>query len=141
MLTPLLIVGMNATQRWMLCQRADCVSWPMDFTEAYTDTCSSVGLAARLGDLVSLQNLIWQGKSIGTINPRLLWLSPGFFYLNWWLQGRLPPSMSNHKCEGKNPQSQIKLHTWLTYYSKVLRNFNVIFVLVFDGFILKLITL
>lgn len=34
----------------------------MDFTEAYTDSCSSVGLAARIGDLVSLQNLIWQGK-------------------------------------------------------------------------------
>ncbi|XP_061162485.1 ankyrin repeat and SOCS box protein 3-like [Saccostrea echinata] len=34
----------------------------MDFSEAYSETCSSVGLAARLGDLVSLQNLIWQGK-------------------------------------------------------------------------------
>lgn len=44
----------------------------MDFTEAYTDSCSSVGLAARIGDLVSLQNLIWQGKLVSVLkNPSL----------------------------------------------------------------------
>ncbi|KAK3093917.1 hypothetical protein FSP39_021758 [Pinctada imbricata] len=34
----------------------------MDFTESYQDTCSTVGLAAREGDLGLMQDLIWHGR-------------------------------------------------------------------------------
>jgi len=33
----------------------------MDFTEAYADTCSSVGMAAQMGDLGLVQDLVWHG--------------------------------------------------------------------------------
>lgn len=34
----------------------------MDFKETYDDTCSSVGIAARLGDLGRVQELVWHGS-------------------------------------------------------------------------------
>ena len=34
----------------------------MDFTETYQDTCSTVGMAAREGDLGLIQDLLWRGK-------------------------------------------------------------------------------
>ena len=34
----------------------------MDFHEAYTDTCSTVGIAARLGNLEALKQLLENGK-------------------------------------------------------------------------------
>lgn len=33
----------------------------MDFNETYQDTCSSVGIAARNGDLGLVQQLVWHG--------------------------------------------------------------------------------
>ena len=38
----------------------------MDFHEAYTDTCSSVGIAARLGKLNALKKLLSEGKAFRT---------------------------------------------------------------------------
>ena len=38
----------------------------MDFHEAYTDTCSSVGIAARLGKLDALKKLLSEGKAFRT---------------------------------------------------------------------------
>ena len=42
----------------------------MDFTEIYPDTCSSVALAARKGDILQLNKLIQEGKSIITKDNR-----------------------------------------------------------------------
>ena len=36
----------------------------MDFTEAYADTCSTVGLAAREGNVKVLRKLLKKGRSI-----------------------------------------------------------------------------
>jgi ankyrin repeat and SOCS box protein 3 len=50
-----------------LLQTADCV---MDFTESYLDTCSSVALAARAGNVEALERLIRQGKSLNQQDNR-----------------------------------------------------------------------
>ncbi|XP_018119880.1 ankyrin repeat and SOCS box protein 3 isoform X1 [Xenopus laevis] len=42
----------------------------MDFTEAYTDRCSSVGHAARTGDVKSLKKLIKKGSSVDVPDNR-----------------------------------------------------------------------
>ncbi|XP_060083693.1 ankyrin repeat and SOCS box protein 3-like [Ylistrum balloti] len=42
----------------------------MDFTESYTDTCSSVGMAARMGDLGCVQDLVWHGKPVDVRDNR-----------------------------------------------------------------------
>ncbi|XP_029449282.1 ankyrin repeat and SOCS box protein 3 isoform X5 [Rhinatrema bivittatum] len=42
----------------------------MDFTEAYSDACSVVGLAARKGDIKCLQRLIKQGWSVDVADNR-----------------------------------------------------------------------
>lgn len=42
----------------------------MDFTEAYYDTCSTVGVAARTGDLCNLQFLIWHGRAVDVKDNR-----------------------------------------------------------------------
>ncbi|XP_069117030.1 ankyrin repeat and SOCS box protein 3-like [Argopecten irradians] len=42
----------------------------MDFTESYTDTCSSVGMAARMGDLGRVQDLVWHGKPVDVRDNR-----------------------------------------------------------------------
>ncbi|KAE8600758.1 hypothetical protein XENTR_v10013399 [Xenopus tropicalis] len=42
----------------------------MDFTEAYTDRCSSVGHAARIGDAKSLRKLIKKGSSVDVPDNR-----------------------------------------------------------------------
>ncbi|KAM9316826.1 ankyrin repeat and SOCS box protein 3 [Gastrophryne carolinensis] len=42
----------------------------MDFTEAYTDRCSTVGHAARRGDIKSLRKLIKQGSSVDVPDNR-----------------------------------------------------------------------
>jgi hypothetical protein len=36
----------------------------MDFKEIYEDTCSTVGIAARNGDLGRVQELVWHGEFI-----------------------------------------------------------------------------
>uniref|UniRef100_H0VSI9 Ankyrin repeat and SOCS box containing 3 n=1 Tax=Cavia porcellus TaxID=10141 RepID=H0VSI9_CAVPO len=42
----------------------------MDFTEAYADTCSTVGLAAREGNVKILRKLLKQGRSIDVADNR-----------------------------------------------------------------------
>lgn len=42
----------------------------MDFTEAYSDRCSAVGLAAREGNVKMLRKLIKQGYSIDVPDNR-----------------------------------------------------------------------
>ncbi|KAM3930010.1 ankyrin repeat and SOCS box protein 3 isoform 2-T2 [Leptodactylus fuscus] len=42
----------------------------MDFSEAYTDRCSTVGLAARKGDIKSLRKLIKKGSSVDVPDNR-----------------------------------------------------------------------
>lgn len=42
----------------------------MDFTEAYSDRCSAVGLAARDGDATYLKKLIKQGYSVDVRDNR-----------------------------------------------------------------------
>nr|XP_044993278.1 ankyrin repeat and SOCS box protein 3 isoform X2 [Jaculus jaculus] len=42
----------------------------MDFTEAYSDTCSSVGLAAREGNVKVLRNLLKKGRSVDVADNR-----------------------------------------------------------------------
>lgn len=42
----------------------------MDFSEIYPDTCSSVALAARKGDLSLMELLVGQGKSFSTKDNR-----------------------------------------------------------------------
>lgn len=42
----------------------------MDFTEAYSDRCSAVGLAAREGNVKMLRKLIKQGYSIDVADNR-----------------------------------------------------------------------
>lgn len=42
----------------------------MDFTEAYDDTCSTVGLAARKGDVKILRKLLKKGCSIDVADNR-----------------------------------------------------------------------
>lgn len=42
----------------------------MDFTEAYSDTCSAVGVAAREGDVKLLRKLIKKGRSVNVYDNR-----------------------------------------------------------------------
>lgn len=42
----------------------------MDFTEAYADTCSTVGLAAREGNVKVLRKLLKKGRSIDVADNR-----------------------------------------------------------------------
>ncbi|XP_050404908.1 ankyrin repeat and SOCS box protein 3 [Patella vulgata] len=42
----------------------------MDFTEAYPDSCSTVGSAARAGDLIDLQELVWHGRPVDVKDNR-----------------------------------------------------------------------
>lgn len=42
----------------------------MDFSEVYPDTCSSMALAARRGDLAALRRLTQAGKSCETADNR-----------------------------------------------------------------------
>ncbi|KAL5008910.1 hypothetical protein ScPMuIL_014491 [Solemya velum] len=42
----------------------------MDFREAYSDTCSTVGIAARYGDLAQLQDMVWAGRPVDVMDNR-----------------------------------------------------------------------
>ena len=42
----------------------------MDFTEAYSDTCSTVGLAAREGNVKVLRKLLKNGRSVDVADNR-----------------------------------------------------------------------
>lgn len=42
----------------------------MDFTEAYADTCSTVGLAAREGNVKVLRKLLKKGRSVDVADNR-----------------------------------------------------------------------
>lgn len=42
----------------------------MDFKETYQDTCSSVGIAARNGDLGLVQQLVWHGRPVDVRDNR-----------------------------------------------------------------------
>lgn len=42
----------------------------MDFTEAYSDTCSTVGLAAREGNIKLLRKLLRKGRSVDVADNR-----------------------------------------------------------------------
>lgn len=42
----------------------------MDFTEAYSDTCSTVGLAAREGNVKVLRKLLKKGRSVDVADNR-----------------------------------------------------------------------
>ena len=42
----------------------------MDFTEAYADTCSTVGLAAREGNVKILRKLLKKGRSVDVADNR-----------------------------------------------------------------------
>ncbi|GAB1610094.1 ankyrin repeat and SOCS box protein 3-like [Argonauta hians] len=42
----------------------------MDFSEAYADTCSTIGAAARVGDVCALQTLLTQGRPVDVRDNR-----------------------------------------------------------------------
>ncbi|XP_056423996.1 ankyrin repeat and SOCS box protein 3 isoform X2 [Hyla sarda] len=48
----------------------ECYEVEMDFSEAYTDRCSTVGHAARRGDIKSLRRLIKNGSSVDVADNR-----------------------------------------------------------------------